>query len=57
MQTVKVTTRLSGMDELNEAMNQAKKAADNLDKAVAAVRNAVYSVGLIVEQPPADAEG
>lgn len=57
MKPIKVTTRLTGMDELNEALCQAKEAADKLDEAVSAVRNAVYSVGLIVEQPPADAEG
>lgn len=57
MNSIKVTTRLTGMDALDDAMRQAKEAVDKLDEAAVAVRRAMREVGLTVEQPPADAEG
>ena len=57
MNSIKVTTCITGMDALDDAMRQAKEAADRLDDAVVAVKRAMRGLGLTVEQPPADAEG
>lgn len=57
MNNLNVTTRINGMDEVDEAMAQAKEALDKADEAVVRVRRALSKVGLTVEQPPENSEG
>ena len=57
MENLKVTARLTGMEELDAAMARAKKILSELQDAVGNVHRALHKVGLTVEQPPADTEG